>query len=149
MALVTVGLPVFSEGPNEDVERHVERFSDYLSGIGVDPAGVGGAPTGMQRSFGLFRSSLSGEAGEWYDNEFSGKRWELNNLLNNHGQNSWANLVGRSMQQLVASNSFRNPSEAYTYANIPANNAVLLNASGLLPAYGLIQNWDNIGGRPT
>ena len=46
MAVVTVGMPIFTGDPEEDVERHVELFSGYLAGIGVTPAGVIGAPTG-------------------------------------------------------------------------------------------------------
>ena len=150
MALVTVGLPIFSGGPDEDVERHIELFSGYISGLGINPADMaGGPPTGMKRTDGLFRASLSGVAGEWYDEEFIGKHWELNNLFNNHGQNTWANIVARTMQQLTTSNSFRDPSGALNYANVPANNGTTLANSGLLPAYGLIQNWDSIGGRPT
>ena len=103
----------------------------------------------LSLSQGLFRASLSGEAGEWHDSEFIGKRWELSNLYNNHGQGDWATVVGRSMQQLTASNSIRNPSDAYTYATAPANNATTLANSGMLPAYGLIQDWGQIGGRPT
>ena len=150
MALVTVGLPVFSGGPDESVDRHIELFVGYINGLGINTALVAdGPPSSDSRTKGLFRASLSGEAGEWYDEIFIGKHWELHNLFNNHGQANWAGVVGRTMPQLNASNSFRNPSRACTYATTPANNGTALNVSGLLPAYGLIQNWDDIGGRPT
>ena len=150
MAIVTVGMPIFSGEPDEDVHRHVELFTGYINGLGIDPADiVNGPPTGEQRTLGLFRASLTGKAGIWYDETFIGKHWELHNLFDNHGQNAWANLVARTMQQLVASNSFRNPSDAYTYATTPANNGTALNASGLYPARGFIQDWGAIGGRPT
>ena len=150
MALVTLGLPIFSGGPDEDVERHIKLFAGYLAGLNINPANnAGGPPTPMKRSQGLFRASLSGEAGEWHDSEFIGKRWELSNLYNNHGQANWGAIVALTMQQLTASNSIRNPSDAYTYATAPANNATTLANSGMLPAYGLIQDWGQIGGRPT
>src|SRR5581483_4595334 len=149
MALVTVGLPIFSGSPDEDVERHVELFAGYLNGLGINAADHAGAPSGEARARGLFRASLTGDAANWFDDTFIGKHWELYNLYNNHGQANWARLVARTMAQLIASNSFRNPSDAHTYATTPANNGNTLAASGLLPAYGLIQNWDDIGGRPT
>src|SRR5438045_9486091 len=98
MAVVTVGMPIFTGDPEEDVERHVELFSGYLSGIGVNPAGVGPpAPSGEQRALGLFRASLIGESAIWFDDTFIGKHWMLDNLLNNHGQANCAGLVGRNM----------------------------------------------------
>ena len=60
MAVVTVGSPIFSGGPNEDVERHVELFTGYIHGLGINPADVAGVPSGMQRTLGLFRASLTG-----------------------------------------------------------------------------------------
>ena len=152
MALVTLGLPIFSGGPDEDVERHVELFTGYIDGLGINPAlNNNGPPTSMNRVKGLFRASLSGEAGEWYDEQFIGKHWELANLFNNHGQANWGAVLGRNMRQLVASNSFRNPSDAHTYATTVANNNTTLANSGMIPALalGLIQDWGPIGGRPT
>jgi hypothetical protein len=149
MAIVTVGMPIFSGEPDEDVHRHVELFTGYIDGLGINPVDIAGAPTGERRTLGLFRASLTGKAGIWFDETFIGKHWELHNLYDNHGQNAWANLITRNMQQLVASNSFRNPSDAYTYATTPGNNATALNASGLYPARGLIQDWGAIGGRLT
>ena len=149
MAVVTVGTPIFTGGPDEDVRRHVELFTGHIHGLGINPADVAGNPSGMQRTLGLFRASLSGEAGQWHDDTFLGKHWELHNLLDNHGQANWGALVGRTMQQLVASNSFRNGTDAHTYATTPANNATTLANSTILPDYGLIQDWEPLGGRPT
>ena len=95
MALITLGLPVFSGGPKEDVERHVELFTGYINGLNINPAlNNNGPPTSIKRTQGLFRASLSGEAGQWYDETFIGKHWELYNLFNNHGQANWADVVG-------------------------------------------------------
>src|SRR5581483_8349334 len=149
MALITLGLPIFSGGPDEDIERHVELFSGYLNGLAIDPANHGdGPPTSEARARGLFRASLTGDAAKWFDDTFIGKHWELHNLLNNHGQADWAAVRGRTMQELVASDSFKNPSDAHTYATTPANNARTLAASGMLPVRGFLQNWNDIGGRP-
>lgn len=150
MVTVTVGMPIFSGEDEEDVEQFIDLFAGYLAGLGIDPADMGGGPpSGSQRALGLFRACMKGPAAVWFDEQLTGKRWRLNNLFNNHGQADWAGVVGRTMQELVASNSFRNPSRAYTYATNPANNATTLANSGLLPAYGLIQNWRDIGGQPT
>ena len=150
MVTITVGLPIFPGEPDDDVERFIDLFAGYLAGLGINPADMaGGPPSGNQRALGLFRACMKGLAAVWFDEQLTGKRWRLNNLFNNHGQADWAGVVGRTMQELVASNSFRNPSRAYTYATNPANNATTLANSGLLPAYGLVQNWRDIGGQPT
>ncbi|CAG8738284.1 34472_t:CDS:2, partial [Racocetra persica] len=42
---------------------------------------------------------------------------ELHNIFANHGQTGMGALRGRTMVQINTSNSFRNPSIAYDYAN--------------------------------
>ena len=126
MALVTVGLPIFTGDPEEDVERHVERFAGYLAGIGVNPADRAGNPRGEDRAIGLFRASLSGEAAIWFDEQFLGKHWMLDNLFNNHGQANWGAVLAQTMVQLTGTNSIRNPSEAHTFATVLANANVTL-----------------------
>lgn len=150
MAIVTVGTPIFSGGPDEDVRRHVELFTGYIHGLGINPAdGAGGPPNGEQRTLGLFRASLSGDAGKWFDETFLGKHWELYNLYDNHGQANLAGIAGRNMGQLIASNSFRVGTDAHAYATVAGNVNTTLRNSTMLPAHGIIQDWAPLGGRPT
>ncbi|CAG8721728.1 20707_t:CDS:2, partial [Dentiscutata erythropus] len=95
------------------------REKAYLAGIDVDPVGAT-----RDRAFGILRGCLSGLALDWFDRKILGKRWELHNILANHGQANIAGVQVRTMAQINTSNSFRNPSIAHTYANTPANNAV-------------------------
>ncbi|CAG8801956.1 18800_t:CDS:1, partial [Dentiscutata erythropus] len=58
----------------------------YLAGIDVNPVGAT-----RDRAFGILRGCLSGLALDWFDRKILGKRWELHNILANHGQ---ANIAG-------------------------------------------------------
>ena len=153
MALITVGMPLFSGEPDEDINRFVDLFKGYLAGLGIDPTdAAAGPPSGRERALGLFRGCMQGEAAVWYDETFLGKHWKLNNLYQNHGQANWAALVVRTMANLntaAGSNSFRAGSPAAAYADAAANAAITLANSGLLPPHGIDQDWTNIGGRPT
>ena len=153
MATTAIGMPVFSGGEDEDVNRHIELFEGYLAGIGVDPSdNAGGPPTGWKRAFGLFRATMQGPAGVWFDENLTGKNWELHNLFQNHGQANWANLIARTMAHLnttAGSNSFRAGTPVHAYAENAGNVAHTLAHNNLLPAPGLNQNWTLLGGRPT
>jgi len=59
MAVVTVGIPIFSGGPDDDVERHVELFKGHISALGINANDLAGNPTGESRTRGLFRASLA------------------------------------------------------------------------------------------
>ena len=151
MALITVGIPVYSGLPEENFDYHIDRFAGYLASLAINPLDFTAplATCGNNRSMGLFRSSLSGEAGIWFDEKIAGKRWKLKNLYNNHGQANWTAIRGRTMQQLTTSNSFRPGSEADTYARTAGNNAVTLTNSGMVPAQGICMDWTALGGEPT
>ncbi|CAG8833894.1 18524_t:CDS:1, partial [Racocetra persica] len=49
---------------------------------------------------------------------------ELHNIFANHDQAGMGALQGRTIAQINTSNSFRNPSIVYDYANTAGNNAV-------------------------
>ncbi|CAG8491622.1 6017_t:CDS:2 [Acaulospora morrowiae] len=128
---------------DEDIDIFISRFSAYLAGIDVNPVGVA-----RDRAFGILRGCLSGSALDWFDRKILGKRWELHNILANHGQANIAGVQGRTMAQMNNTNSFRNPSIAHTYANVPANNAVTVGNS-MVPAEAFIEDWRLAGGRPS
>ena len=37
MALITVGIPVYSGLPEENFDYHIDRFSGYLASLAIDP----------------------------------------------------------------------------------------------------------------
>jgi hypothetical protein len=155
MANVALGLPTFSGHEDEDIDSFIHLFRGYLHAIGVDPI------ANSARALGIFRACFKGEASIWYDEHILGKRWQLYNLYNNTGQNTIAGIRGRSMAQLNATASLRIGSEAHTYANIGANNAILVSDAGSLtrpvvnnqnlwiPVQDFDQDWSILGGRPT
>ncbi|CAG8548666.1 15084_t:CDS:2, partial [Dentiscutata heterogama] len=148
-------LQLLNKRSNQQLERQLRqchndrvflqfcRLSAYLAGIDINP--VGGA---RDRAFGILRGYLSGSALDWFDRKILGKRWELHNILANHGQANIAGIQGRTMAQMNTSNSFRNPSIAHTYANVPANNAVMIGNS-MIPAESFNEDWRLAGGRPS
>ena len=147
MANVTLGMPIFSGDPDEDVELFLDLFRGYLAGLVIDPTDAVGIPPGWKRSVGLLRGCLRGAAAEWVDQYLTGKNWELYNVFENHGQANWGALVGRTMVQLTGTGSFRAGSRMDAYARVGANVAVTL--AQVLPPAGPDQNWEMLGGRPT
>ena len=73
MANVTLGMPIFSGDPDEDVELFLDLFRGYLAGLGINPADNAGNPTGHSRALGLLRGCMRGPAGEWFDQYLTGK----------------------------------------------------------------------------
>ena len=116
MANVTLGMPIFSGDPDEDVELFLDLFRGYLAGLGINPADNVGNPTGHSRAYGLLRGCMRGPAADWFDRELTGKNWELYNVFENHGQATWAGLVARTMLQMTGTNSFRAGSPIDVYA---------------------------------
>ena len=146
MAGITVTPPKFSGAIDEDINIFIRRFQGFLDGLGINPVGAQ-----RNRAIGMLRSCLEGSAGKWYDQTILGKNWRLTNVFNNHGQAGMGALRGRTMAQMIASNSFRLNSLASTFANVPANNAVTVGDvnARMLPQEAFEQDWTNAGGEPT
>ena len=147
MANVTLGMPIFSGDPDEDVKLFLDLFRGYLAGLGINPADAVGNPPGWRRSLGLLRGCMRGPAGEWFDQYLTGKNWELYNIYENHSLANWGALVGQTMANLTGTNSFRAGSRMDVFARVGANNATTL--AQVLPPAGPDQNWEMLGGRPT
>ena len=73
MANITLGMPIFSGDPDEDVELFLDLFRGYLAGLGIDPTDAVGNPSGWRRSLGLLRGCMRGPAGEWFDQHLTRK----------------------------------------------------------------------------
>ena len=146
MAGITVTPPFFSGGIDENINIFIRRFQGFLDGVGINP--VGGQ---RDRAIGMLRSCLQGPAGEWYDENILGKRWKLINIFDNHGQGGMGALRGRTMAQMIASNSFRAHSLASTFANIGGNNAVTVGdvIARMVPVEDFEEDWTNSSGEPT
>ena len=93
MANVTLGIPIFSGDPNEDVELFLDLFRDYLAVFGINLADNASNPIGYSRALGLLKGCMRGLAANWFDKELNGKNWELYNVFENHGQANWDALV--------------------------------------------------------
>ncbi|CAG8593697.1 17430_t:CDS:2, partial [Gigaspora rosea] len=127
---------------DEDIDIFNSRLSSYLAGAGIDPV------ANRDQAFGILRGCLHGRALEWFDRKILGKQWELHNIFANHGQAGMGALRGRTMAQMITSNSFRNPSTAHDYANTAGNNAVTVGVS-MIPAEAFTEDWRLAGGRPS
>ncbi|CAG8558868.1 9408_t:CDS:2 [Acaulospora morrowiae] len=108
--MATILAPTFSGNHDEDIDIFISCFSAYLAGIDVNPVGVA-----RDRAFGILRGCLSGSALDWFDRKILGKRWELHNILANHGQANIAGVQGRTMAQMNNTNIGNSmvPAEAF------------------------------------
>ncbi|CAJ0847170.1 5571_t:CDS:2 [Entrophospora sp. SA101] len=147
MAGVSVAIPNFSGGMDEDITTFVRRFHGFLDSININ------VRDNAQRvqATGLFQSALSGPAGDWYDEEILGKNWMLTNIYDNTTVNTTANLQARTMAQMNTSNSFRLHSLAHAFAHRPGNNAITVGAveARMVPPKAFAEDWTNSGGEPT
>jgi hypothetical protein len=107
MAGVILTPPIFSGKIEEDFNIFAERFIGIIHRMGLTIALNG------KQIKGIFEGYLTGFAKDWNNQQLLGKRWELTNVLNNHGQNSVTNVRGRTHAQLIASNSLRGPALLY------------------------------------
>ncbi|CAG8792142.1 36408_t:CDS:2, partial [Racocetra persica] len=117
---------------DEDIDIFISQLSSYLA-------------TNQDQAFGILRGCLHGRALEWFDQKILGKQWELYNIFANHSQAGMGALQGRTMAQMNTSNSFRNPSIAYDYANTAGNNAITVGVSIIL-AKAFTKDWHLAGG---
>ncbi|RIA90623.1 hypothetical protein C1645_737758 [Glomus cerebriforme] len=116
MATVALGLPIFAENEEDDLEQFIELYKGYIHSLGIDLSAGGGPPAGWEKANGIFRACLTGSTAQWYDENILGKRVKLRNinaqiaqgnggafkaLANNHGNcaNTWLN------QALVRANA--------------------------------------------
>ena len=135
--------PTYSGTTDEDVDTFINLFRGYLAAINVNPVGAQ-----RYQALGILRGCMKGDGASWYDDNILGKRWKLNNILNNHGQANKGALQGQTMQQMIASNSFRVNSTAFNYANNPANANVTVGAS-MIPNEAFDEDWTLAGGCST
>ncbi|CAJ0844354.1 14636_t:CDS:2 [Entrophospora sp. SA101] len=144
MAGVSVAIPNFSGGMDEDITTFVRRFHGFLDSININ------VRDNAQRvqATGLFQSALSGPAGDWYDEEILGKNWMLTDIYDNTTVNTTANLQARTMAQMNTSNSFRLHSLAHAFAHRPGNNAITVGAveARMVPPKAFAEDWTNSGG---
>src|SRR5205814_1735375 len=76
-----------------NLDMFIALWRGYLNTIGVNPYDkAGGPPCGWERSMGILRSCMSGEAAEWFDREITGKNWELA-FINSNGRAATANAL--------------------------------------------------------
>jgi hypothetical protein len=145
MAGVVLTPPIFSGDIEEDFNIFAERFIGIIHGMGLTIAG------NAEQIKGIFEGCLTGYARDWYNEHLLGKRWQLTNVLNNHGQNTVTNVRARTHAQLIASASLVGP--ARVYAGLGVVNGIRLNADTservIWPLPDFITDWSLAGGEPT
>ena len=82
MAAIAYTTPKFRGTENENIDIFVANYLGHLATLGIDPAGDDGPPTHHDRAFGVLRSCMEDEALAWFDDELSGKNWELSSINN-------------------------------------------------------------------
>ena len=145
MAGVVLTPPIYSGDIEEDFNIFAERFIGIIHGMGLTIAG------NAEQIKGIFEGCLTGYARDWYNKHLLGKRWQLTNILNNHGQNTMTNVRARTYMQL---NTFFSLVDlTRVHARLGAINAIALNADTseriIWPLPDFITDWSLAGGEPT
>ena len=60
---IALGLPIFSEAEDEDIDSFIHLFRGYFHAIGIDPV------ANSDRALGIFQACFKGEAGVWYNEQ--------------------------------------------------------------------------------
>jgi len=153
MATVAIGLPVFDGSTDLDV--FIDLWRGYLNSININPYDkVAGPPCGWERAMGILRSCMSGEAAEWFDQEITGKNWELS-FINSAGAAATLNALSALTIPEggvgLHAGTYVLGSEAAIFAARPAN-AALTVRQAFIPSHNLMggdECWKRCGARPT
>jgi hypothetical protein len=165
MAVVTVNAPELTGSDTEDLDIFIANYLGHLNTLGINPMDEAGAPPGWRRAMGVLRSCMKGEAARWFDQEITGKNWELSHIL---FQTANANpAAAGAIAAFVALNvpeGGGGPNINTYVRNTPANdfataagNALVTIRNAFMPARAtvLLRNldvdvqWRRAGGRPT
>ncbi|GBC49979.2 hypothetical protein GLOIN_2v1790588 [Rhizophagus irregularis DAOM 181602=DAOM 197198] len=87
MATTAIGLPIFEGKATDDIDTFVRLYMGYLDTINLNPYAAGGPPESWKRAMGILRSCMAGKAAEWFDQEITGKNWELSGITSAGGAN--------------------------------------------------------------
>ncbi|CAB4436926.1 unnamed protein product [Rhizophagus irregularis] len=153
MATTAIGLPIFEGKATDDIDTFVRLYMGYLDTINLNPYAAGGPPESWKRAMGILRSCMSGEAAEWFDQEITGKNWELSSITSRGGANlaAFVALVIPEGAGGPNANTYVNGSQAWAYSKDPANVAVTIRAA-FIPTHDLMGGdvaWGRAGARPT
>ena len=145
MAGVVLTPPIYSGDIDEDFNIFAERFIGIIHGMGLTIA------ANAEQIKGIYEGCLTGYARDWYNEKLLGKRWELTNVLNNHGVVTVTLLRARTYAQLITSNSLRG--SALLHAQGAGVNGVALNADTseriIWPLPNFMTDWSLAGGEPS
>lgn len=132
MALISLGMPVFSGTEEDDLELFISLYRGYLASVNVNPLDLVANPSGASRAMGILRSCMQGPASVWFDTYITGKNFKLANINKNTtqagGNPTMAQLRALTVQQGVAggmgAGTYRAGSEASAFSADGANGAV-------------------------
>ena len=145
MAGVVLTPPIYSGDIDEDFNVFAERFIGIIHGMGLTIA------ANAEQIKGIFEGCLTGYARDWYNEKLLGKRWELTNVLNNHGVATVTLVRAQTHAQLIATNSLRG--SALVYAQRAGINGIALTADTservIWPLPNFMTDWSLAGGEPS
>jgi hypothetical protein len=141
MTNIALGLPIFAGREEDDLERFIELYKDYLHTLGINPAASAGPPAGWEKANGILRACITGPAAEWYDNNILGKQVRLRDILThiNHGaEAAFRVLAFNDGTGNVPAGTWPAGSASAAYVGLNAGHPV----STIWPNYNLNENND-------
>ena len=73
MANVTLGMPIFLDDPDEDVELFLDLFRGYLARLEINLTDNASNSTGHSRAYSLLKRYIRGLTTNWFNRKLIGK----------------------------------------------------------------------------
>src|ERR1700722_1010956 len=121
MAVVTIGLPIFRGGEDDDLFNYIDLYRGHLNSLGINPLDLAANPSGSSKLLGILRGSMQGESAEWFDREITGKNWKINNVNAVVANGLEAEFKALLLGPPSAGGTFRAGSDAANFAGVAGN----------------------------
>ena len=121
MAVITIELPIFRGGEDDDLFNYIDLYQGHLNSLGINPLDLAANPSGSSRSLGILRGSIQGESAEWFDREITGKNWKINNVNAVVANGLEAAFKALLLDAPPAGGTFRAGSNALNFASMVVN----------------------------
>src|ERR1051326_6580618 len=152
MAVVSLGLPIFKGTDDEDIRTFIDLYIGHLNALGINPTDRAGNPPGALRAMGILRSCMQGAGASWFDQELTGKNWQITYIKKQ------GTAVMNAFRQLIVPEGAGGPNPntyvlnttAAAYAADVANAAITIGAA-FIPDGNLRDGdplWKRSGGQP-
>ena len=64
MAIITIGLPIFKGGEDDDLFNFIDLYRGHLNSLDINPLDLVANPSGFSRALDILRGCIQGESAD-------------------------------------------------------------------------------------